>query len=93
MLRRNYVLFSVCANTDLVSECLPGSVQLFNTTTGYTAEGAFYIGGEVAICHNESYGTICGQGWDERDATVVCRQLNYIPPIYGKLAASITVHL
>ena len=31
----------------------------------------------MEICFNNTYGTICGDFWDEQDASVVCRQLGY----------------
>ncbi len=39
-------------------------------------------GGRVEYCTNGSYGTVCESGWDNNDASVVCKQLGFSP--FGK---------
>jgi len=39
----------------------------------------------LEICNNHVWGTICDDLWDNVDAAVACRQLNFVA---GKLAIS-----
>ena len=33
--------------------------------------------GRVEFCSSDRWGLVCYDGWDNNDATVVCRQLGY----------------
>lgn len=52
----------------------PGDIRLVNRSSVTTELGY----GRVEVCsENRVWGTVCDEGWDEVDASVVCRQLGY----------------
>ena len=61
-------------------ECTDGSVRLSN--------GLIEQEGRVDVCVNGVWGSVCGEGWDQTDAHVVCGQLGYPEGGTGKTSVS-----
>ena len=47
-----------------------GAVRLSNGLTKYE--------GEVEVYFNSEWRSVCNDGWDELDAKIVCREINYL---------------
>ncbi|XP_060587607.1 deleted in malignant brain tumors 1 protein-like isoform X3 [Ruditapes philippinarum] len=58
-----------CSHNDVVGISCPPDVRLVN--------GSNQFEGRLEVWHNKRWGTVCHDHFDERDATVVCRILNY----------------
>ena len=57
-----------------------------NETDIRLIDGAEANTGRVEICLNGIWGSVCDNGWDDRDAQVVCRQLGYYRGMRAMLA-------
>ena len=49
------------------------------------------LSGRVEICIESTWTTICDKFWDNKEASVVCRQLEFSP--YGTLCTIIDISL
>ena len=61
----------IYSNCFLTAVCTDGDVRI--------VDGSNEFRGRVETCINGQWGTICDDGWDNNDATVVCFQLGYSP--------------
>eukprot|EP00731_Ephydatia_muelleri_P031793 Em0023g300a len=57
------------ATTTAAGNCSDGSLRLQGGTSA--------LNGRVELCLNNAWGTICDQGFDTDDATVICQQLGF----------------
>ncbi|XP_064397940.1 scavenger receptor cysteine-rich domain superfamily protein-like [Halichondria panicea] len=53
----------------LICNCTEGSLRL--------VDGSSYNEGRVEVCSNGRWGTVCNDGWTEREAALVCSRLGY----------------
>lgn len=64
----------VPAQSTQYSDCFDGDLRLFG--------GETINKGNVQICFNNAWGSVCHDSWDNNDATVACAQLGFVS---GKL--------
>ncbi|XP_064397907.1 deleted in malignant brain tumors 1 protein-like isoform X2 [Halichondria panicea] len=53
----------------LICNCIEGALRM--------VDGSSYNEGRVEVCSNGRWGTVCGDGWTEREAALVCSRLGY----------------
>ena len=74
-----HVIVKHCVYFHLLSvpvPCSDGDIRLANETFG-DIDGNYYLGGRVQVCYNEEYHPVCGQGWDDLEAAVICNSIGY----------------
>ena len=69
------LIMVIMSNLLWLDLCSDGEVRI----TGDTSPTI----GRIEVCINSTWGTICDESWDDRAASVVCRQLGYSP--HGKV--------
>ena len=56
------------------SDCVDGQVRLVGDQRRDANEGT------VEICYANTWGTVCGQVWQDSHSQIVCRQLGFSEP-------------
>ena len=64
---RTYKITLTYVELYVTGNCTDGDIKLVGGTVSYE--------GRVELCVHGVWGTICHDAWDQKDSTVVCRQL------------------
>ena len=63
--------------TLIVAGCEENAIRLMEVQNKFK--------GLVEVCQDGKWKTVCNQGWDDREARVVCRQLGFAEDTRGEL--------
>lgn len=53
---------------DLFSACTNGDLRINGTST---------LAGRLEVCYNNTWGTVCSDGYGPQEAVVACRQMGF----------------
>ena len=76
-----HISIALCTEGD-VRICPSGNNNCVNFESDENIIDGHLRIGRVEVCIGGRYGTVCDDGWDHQDASVVCSQLNFSP--YGE---------
>jgi len=57
----------------VIGPCLHGSVRVIDRYGSTSRQG------NVELCVDGRWRTLCANSWDNKDASVICRQIGYSP--------------
>lgn len=69
--------------TSFNTVCGDGPARVVNSTYHRDNDTHFY-GGSVEVCYNDTYHPLCGEGWTDNDAAIMCNKAGYRYPYYRK---------
>ena len=84
--KQDYCLLSLVLLCGTLGPCQHGSVRVVSSRYTYTT---ITSQGNVELCINGRWRTMCANSWDNRDASVVCRETGYSP--FGNLFYTVTI--
>lgn len=61
--------------------CVDGDLRL--------QDGLSVYEGRLEVCHNELWGTICDDVWNQQASNVACRQLGFNGTDYGEWSSTL----
>ena len=70
--------------TDFPPTCTDDELFFPDGNTYFTESGEEVFSGTVYVCFKGAFGAVCGQGWDDNDARVACRNRGFPDPSYSK---------